>query len=1318
MKKIKHVSIVVLMFVALLTVMVGLGINAFSSEGATADSVCEHNYSETNSATCTEAGVKTFTCKLCGYEYTEVAPALGHNFIGTETKATCVEKGAWVYECSICKSTFSEEIAIDPENHAEATREENRVEATCGKDGSYDLVTYCSLCENVLDSEIKTIDATGEHVYKELSITPATCSEEGERVDICTVCEFENTVVLEIDPANHVGETELRDDVAPTCAEDGYKGDTYCLGCNKIVVKGTVIPATGDHVYAKEVEYVESTCTTNGYVINECACGATEKTDFELDATNHADYETETVEAVDATCGADGYTGDVKCLGCHAVVEAGEVIPATGKHINETAITKVPTCSEKGEVTYTCTVCANVKTEEIDFDAENHADYGTVVLNAKAETCVDAGYTGDLCCDGCKAVIEAGEVIPATGIHNYVSAVTKEANCHETGVKTFICSTCNAFYTEDIEINSENHDGGTELRGFVEETCATDGYTGDTYCLGCEAVLEKGSVVAATGNHDYKEKIITAATCVAEGKKEFTCSVCEDKYEEAIAIDADNHVGKTEIRDAVAETCGEDGYSGDEYCLDCDAKIADGKVIPATGNHTLTDEVTKVAMCNETGVRTYTCSVCGYTYDETIAKDFANHTGNTDIRDVVDGNCGVNGYTGDKYCSDCDTVLEYGEVIDSTNEHSYVSAVTKEPTCSEFGVRTYICSICADFYTESIREYNPLNHSGGTETRDYVAETCGADGYSGDKYCLGCGEMLIPGKVLTATGLHTFESEITTPATCVEKGVRTHTCTVCGGYYTTDVEIDPANHTGRTDIRGDFAETCGANGFSGNIHCSDCNEKLADGKVIPATGDHTFTSEVTKVAMCNETGIRTYTCSVCAHSYNDVIKKDPANHTGVTELRKVKAETCGADGYTGDTHCKDCDAKLADGTVIPATGDHKYVPMITKPATCIETGVITITCKDCGDEYYETIEIDAKNHAGETTILDYVAETCGKDGFSGDLYCLDCNKKIADGAVIPATGNHTFDSEITLVPTCCEKGVRTYICSVCEFTKTEDVDFDAENHADYGTEIRNDSAPKCIIKGYTGDLCCIGCGAILESGEEIPETGKHDYASEITKAATCCNTGVRTYTCVVCEDSFTEEVAKDAMTHEGETEIRNAKEATCTSAGYTGNTHCKGCDAKLADGKEVEKTAHTEVEVKGKDATCKATGLTSGTKCSVCDTVIKAQTVIAKLEHKFGEWTLVKAPTTAEAGQEERVCSVCQKKETRDIEKLSFEPGDVNGDGQVTAADARLVLRISASLESLENVGTTLVVADITGDGKITAADARAVLRKAAKLDF
>ena len=123
------------------------------------------------------------------------------------------------------------------------------------------------------------------------------------------------------------------------------------------------------------------------------------------------------------------------------------------------------------------------------------------------------------------------------------------------------------------------------------------------------------------------------------------------------------------------------------------------------------------------------------------------------------------------------------------------------------------------------------------------------------------------------------------------------------------------------------------------------------------------------------------------------------------------------------------------------------------------------------------------------------------------------------------------------------------------------------------------------------------------------------------------------------------------------TEVQNAKEATCTEAGYTGDTVCKDCQEVVTQGTVIDKKAHTEVTVAGKEATCTETGLTEGKKCSVCDTVIKAQETIPAKGHTFGDWTVVKAPTTEADGLEERVCA-CGEKEERVIEKLPAEPED------------------------------------------------------------
>ncbi len=139
------------------------------------------------------------------------------------------------------------------------------------------------------------------------------------------------------------------------------------------------------------------------------------------------------------------------------------------------------------------------------------------------------------------------------------------------------------------------------------------------------------------------------------------------------------------------------------------------------------------------------------------------------------------------------------------------------------------------------------------------------------------------------------------------------------------------------------------------------------------------------------------------------------------------------------------------------------------------------------------------------------------------------------------------------------------------------------------------------------------------------------------------------------QDAYAALEGKPAVCEHTNTEVKNAKEATCTEAGYTGDTVCKDCQEVVTQGTAIDKKAHTEVTVAGKEATCTETGLTEGKKCSVCNTVTKAQETIAAKGHSFGEWTVVKAPTTEAAGLEERVCA-CGEKEQREIAKLPAEP--------------------------------------------------------------
>ncbi len=118
--------------------------------------------------------------------------------------------------------------------------------------------------------------------------------------------------------------------------------------------------------------------------------------------------------------------------------------------------------------------------------------------------------------------------------------------------------------------------------------------------------------------------------------------------------------------------------------------------------------------------------------------------------------------------------------VDLNHTHNWGNGtVTTPATCKSEGVRTYNCTGCGASDPRTIAK-DPTNHVGGTEIRNRKAATCGAAGYTGDTYCLGCGVKRSSGKTISATGEHTWDKgTVTKPATTTTEGVRTYTCKVC-----------------------------------------------------------------------------------------------------------------------------------------------------------------------------------------------------------------------------------------------------------------------------------------------------------------------------------------------------------------------------------------------------------------------------------------------------------------------------------------------------------------------------------------------------------
>ena len=165
------------------------------------------------------------------------------------------------------------------------------------------------------------------------------------------------------------------------------------------------------------------------------------------------------------------------------------------------------------------------------------------------------------------------------------------------------------YETESVSITitrSECEHKNTEIINKKDATCSVEGYTGDTYCKDCGEKLAAGITI-----EKKPHTVGTPATCVSKA----VCSVCGEIFGE---VDATNHVHTT-VKNRKEATCTQTGYTGDTYCADCNKLLGTGKELAALG-HDYKATVTKQPTTTEEGIMTYTCSKCGHSYTQPIAK--------------------------------------------------------------------------------------------------------------------------------------------------------------------------------------------------------------------------------------------------------------------------------------------------------------------------------------------------------------------------------------------------------------------------------------------------------------------------------------------------------------------------------------------------------------------------------------------------------------------------------------------------------------------------------------------------------------------------
>ena len=443
--------------------------------------------------------------------------------------------------------------------------------------------------------------------------------------------------------------------------------------------------------------------------------------------TGHA-Y-SELIEEVPATCTEDGMKAHYECSNCGKLfVKDGDDFVETTEE--ELKIAKGHNMTEHAAVQATCETAGNSAYWSCDQCEKFFSDK-----------------------DGKNEIAEDSWIIPAG--HSYGSLIAEvPATCTVDGVKAhYECSDCGKLFVKDgdefvektaadLKIASTGH--SLTPHAAVEATCKAAGNSAYWSCDKCEKFfsdeegnteIEKDSWIIEKTDHKYGNEIAEVpATCTTDGvRAHYECSECKKLFvkdgddfvettEEELKIAKGHNMTEHAATPATCETAGNSAYWS---CDQCNKFFSDAEgnteieenswIIPA--GHSYGSLIAEVpATCTVDGVKAhYECSDCGKLFvkdgddfvetTEAALKISAKGHKAKNVKAVA-ATCTSKGHKAGKKCSVCGETLEGLEEIAALGHKWDKGEVTKEPTCTKEGVRTYHCTRegCNKTKTEAIEK--------------------------------------------------------------------------------------------------------------------------------------------------------------------------------------------------------------------------------------------------------------------------------------------------------------------------------------------------------------------------------------------------------------------------------------------------------------------------------------------------------------------------------------------------------------------------------------------------------------------------------------
>ena len=830
--------------------------------------------------------------------------------------------------------------------------------------------------------------------------------------------------------------------------------------------------------------------------------------------------------------------------------------PAQVHHYEATA-TKAATCTEPGSVTYTCTDCGDSYTETVAALGHDYAaadDEGDTIytctrcgdtyseLLTRENVALKVGKTSEVyALEGEQTVAYAGDASIAKANLNYIqgtgASVSYSATV-STSVSGYTVGGYHCVAANLIDGNTSTYywssdsqtvgmyarvDLGAEVR--FDAIQVSSPAHGD-YCTNANVqVSTDGKNWTTIGTYSgSRSTAVTKTYEVPESVESFryiqvVITTARNYWWQLSEIAWGSYDGTTFTRAATSgtvqtgtQTSTELSFTG--VAAGTTAYVVDGTkyvvTVEADHVHNYQKTAETAPTCTTDGTITYTCVDCGDSYTETV----------------------------------------------SATGHSYASVVTA-PTCTEAGYTTYTCKVCGDSYTG-----NTVAELGHDYKETVVAATCTKDG-SKTYTCTRCGDSYT--ETIPATG-HNYKATVS-EATCTHGGVTTYVCAACGDTYTETTEA--LGHDYDAVVT---APTCTKDGYT-TYTCKRCEESYVN-DVVAALG-HDYTDVVTE-ATCTENGYTTHTCPRCGDSYTDTTVAALGHDYECTEDGDYLVYTCTrcGDSYTeekmpivavslkvGETYTfttedatvsEDIDTGVATMNVTALGGDYQLTGDLTDGKYLLVSGGYLMTAN--ASTYYSSWD-----GAGTVSGLSCTYYTTGGsyDNYLWTITAVDGGYTVqsADGKYLSLTaGSRSSNAGLTTEPqvlTINDLGEKFSIQYSNVYLDRYSTAFAAAYPGDC-----NDNEQWQLYKaednGYQVTFTAVAGGKtspVIGGVRYAIDVHAHNYSSEITKAATCTENGVLTYTCA-CGDSYTEAIP--AIGHNYTcTETDNSYVYTCVNCGDT-----------------------------------------------------------------------------------------------------------------------------------------------------------------------